>query len=482
MSLASVSELSPAGIDSTNDMASLFIERETEQYALNTRCMNEMMVRVLRTLGYDVSFRRGVGPYLYDRAGVRYLDLLSGWGVFGIGRNHPALRKALGDVLARDFPNLVQMDVSLLGGVLAEKLLRYVPYLQKVFFANTGSEAVEASIKFARRATGRPGLVHCSHSFHGLTYGALSLNGEANFRAGFEPFLPGCSEIPFNDLEALEKALSSREVAAFIVEPIQGKTVQVARDGYLAGAQQLCRKFGTLLIADEIQTGLGRTGRFLAIDHWAVEPDMVLLSKTLSGGHIPVSAVLVRKSIFDKTFNSMDRAVIHGSTFGTNDLAMAAGIATLDVLESERLTENAAHLGARLMAAFEAMTAPSEMIKEVRGKGLMIGVEFGRPRSFKLKAAWHALEAANAGLFCQLITIPLFRDHRILVQVAAHASHTVKLLPALVISDEDCAWIERSFVDVIADAHRGPGAVWSLGKSLAEGALRATQDRSQRSA
>jgi ornithine--oxo-acid transaminase len=458
------------------DVASVFAERESERYALHVRYMNEMMVRVLRTIGYDVGFRSGKGPYLFDSVGARYLDLLSGWGVFGIGRNHPRLREALASVLASDFPNLVQMDVSPLAGVLAERLLGYTPFLEKVCFANSGSEAVEASVKFARKATGRAGLVYCAHAFHGMSFGALSVSSETIFRDGFGPLLPNCFCIPFNDLAALEHALAPRQTAAFIVEPIQGKGVNVPDDSYLAGVQHLCRKYGTLFIADEIQTGLGRTGRFLAIDHWGVEPDMVLVSKTLSGGHVPVAAVLARKWIVDKVFDRMERAVVHGSTFAANDLAMAAGIATLDILESERLTENAARLGARLLAFFAAMAPRYEMISDVRGKGLMIGVEFGRPRSLKLQAAWHLLEAVNKGLFCQLITLPLFKDHKILVQVAGHASHTVKLLPSLVITDEDCDWIERSFEDVIADSHRVPGAVWSLGKTLADHALKARGD------
>ena len=426
------------------DIVSLFSEREPERYALHSRHMNEMMVRVLQTIGYDVGFRRGTGQYLFDRAGVRYLDLLSGWGVFGIGRNHPKLREALTSALAADFPNLVQMDVSPLAGILAERLLRYTPYLGKVFFTNSGAEAVEAAMKFARKATGRPGLVYCTHAFHGLSYGALSLNGDDNFRDGFGPLLPHCSEVPFNDLVALDKALATRQVAAFIVEPIQGKGVNIPDDGYLPGAQELCQKYGTLLIADEIQTGLGRTGRFLAIEHWGIEPDMVLLSKTLSGGHVPVAAVLARKWIFDKVFDRMDRAVIHGLTFAGNDLAMAAGLATLEVLESERLIENAARMGTRLLTALQEMASRYEMVREVRGKGLMIGIEFGRPRSLKLQAAWSLLEAVSTGLFCQLITIPLCKNHRILAQVAGHASHTVKLLPALVISERGLR-LDRKF-------------------------------------
>ena len=158
---------------------------------------------------------------------------------------------------------------------------------------------------------------------------------------------------------------------------------------------------------------------------------------------------------------------------------MAAGIATLEVLESERLIENAARLGARLLSAFEVMASRYELIEEVRGKGLMLGIEFGRPRSLKLQAAWHLLEAVSAGLFCQLITIPLFKEHKILAQVAGHASHTVKLLPALVISDDDCDWIESSFNEVIADSHRVPGAVWSLGKTLAEHARKGEPQAAQ---
>ncbi|HUI21741.1 MAG TPA: aspartate aminotransferase family protein [Methylocella sp.] len=447
--------------------------REPERYALHTRHLNEMMVRVLQTIGFDVGFRTGQGQYLFDRAGDRYLDLLSGFGVFGIGRNHPQLRETLGEVLASDLPNLVQMDVSVLAGVLAERLLGFVPFLDKVFFTNSGTEAVEAAIKFARRATRRPGVVYCDHAFHGLTYGALSANGDEIFREDFGPFLPGFKAIPFNDLAALERALSGRDVAAFIVEPIQGKGVNVPDDLYLRGAQALCRKYGTLFIADEIQTGMGRTGRFLAIEHWGVEPDIVLLAKSLSGGHVPVGAVLTRKAIFEKTFDRMDRAVVHGSTFGKNDLAMAAGLATLEVIESEALIQKAAHTGERLLAAFSAMADRYEFVQKVRGKGLMIGIEFGPPRSLKLKAAWSLLETVNAGLFCQLITIPLFKDHKILVQVAGHGSLTVKLLPALIITESDCEWIEQAFDAVIADSHRVPGAVWSLGKTLADHAIKA---------
>ena len=451
----------------------LLAEAEPQRYALHTRYLNEQMVRVLRTIGFDRAYQRGKGQYLYDREGLQYLDLLSGWGVFALGRNHPVVADALKKVLDSDLPNLVQMDVSALAGVLAERLLRPVPHLEKVFFANSGTESVEASLKFARAATRRDGIVYCSHAFHGLTYGSLSVIGDDIFRSGFGPLLPGCVEVPFNDVSALERALASKTIAAFIVEPIQGKGVTMPTDDYLRSALELCRKYGTLFIADEVQTGLGRTGRFLACEHWGIEPDMVLLSKSLSGGHVPVGAVLTRKWIFDKVFDRMDRAVVHGSTFSKNDLAMAAGIATLEVIQSEELMQNAERTGARLLATFEQMVGRHELVKDVRGKGLMIGIEFGAPRSLKLKASWNLLETANSGLFCQLIVIPLLKEHRILTQVAGHGNHTIKLLPPLIISDQDCDWIERSFETVISDAHRVPGAIWSLGKTLVENATRA---------
>jgi len=455
----------------TIDIAALFDTHESERYSLNTRHLNEQMVRVLRTIGYDVAFRRGRGQYLYDRDETRYLDLLSGFGVFAVGRNHPAIRAALKSVLDADLPNLVQMDVSTLAGILAERLLALVPHLDKVFFASSGAESVEAAIKFARAATGRPGIVYCSHAFHGLTYGALSLNGDENFRKGFEPLLPDCVRIPFNDLAALEQALASRRIAAFIVEPIQGKGVILPNEEYLKGAEHLCRRYETLFVTDEIQSGMGRTGKFLAGEHWGIAPDMVLLAKALSGGHVPVGAVLMRKWVFNKVFDRMDRAVVHGSTFSKNDLAMAAGIATLEVMTAERVIENAARTGERVLRGLSALSENYELLKDVRGKGLMIGVEFGSPSSLKLKASWNVLETASKGLFCQLITIPLFKQHKILTQVAGHASHTIKLIPPLVIDDEDCDWIVRAFDDVIADSHKA-GAVWSLGKTLVEHALR----------
>ncbi|MCI0666803.1 MAG: aspartate aminotransferase family protein [Methylococcaceae bacterium] len=457
----------------SDSISHLLESRAGENFSLHEAYLNSQMVRVLKTIGYDRVYTKARGQYLYDRDGNEYLDLLSGFGVFAIGRNHPTVVEALRDVLSAELSDMVQMDVSLLSGLLAEKIIRLCPSgLERMFFCNSGAEAVEAAIKFARYTTARPNIVHCEHSFHGLTLGALSLMGEEIFREGFGPLLPGCNAVPFNNLEALDRALSRKDVAAFFVEPIQGKGVNLPNDDYLGEAKKLCAKYGTLFVADEIQTGIGRTGKFWAIEHWGVEPDMILMAKALSGGFIPVGAVAMKPFIMDKVFNRMDRAVVHGSTFSKNNMAMAAGLATLRVIEDNGLLDNAAKLGDSIISELSDMIGRYEFLKEVRGKGLMIAVEFGAPKSFSLKTAWSLLETANKGLFCQMVTIPLFSNHRILTQVAGHGMNVVKLLAPLVITEKDRDLIIRSFDQVIADCHKVPGSIWDLGKTLAGHAIK----------
>ena len=450
----------------------LIAQRGNEKASLFGRYLNEQLVRVLRTIGFDVDYVRAEGPYLFDRDGQRYLDLLSGFGVFALGRNHPSVIRALEQVLHGQLPGLVQLDVSLLAGLLAERLVARMPWLDKVYFGNSGAEAVEAAIKLSRGATGRSRIVYCAHSYHGLTYGALSLTADDFYRERFEPLLGACAAVPFDDLAALERALARRDVAAFIVEPIQGKGVFMPSDGYLAGAARLCQDFGTLFVADEIQTGLGRTGRFLACEHWAVEPDIVLVGKALSGGFVPVSAVVCRGWIIDRVFDRMDRAVVHGSTFSKNDMAMAAGLATLAVLEEERLIEQAADRGERLIAGLRRRLESCELVKEVRGKGMMMALEFGAPRSLRLRAGYALLEQASKGLVCQLALIPLFKRHRILAQVSGHKLPIIKFLPPFVLSEDDIAWIETALEQVMTES-QSLGAFWDLGRTLAAQARRA---------
>ncbi|MDO9213034.1 MAG: aspartate aminotransferase family protein, partial [Methylococcales bacterium] len=344
--------------------------------------------------------------------------------------------------------------------------------LDKIFFCNSGTEAVEAAIKFARYTTKRDKIVYCEHGYHGLTMGALSLNGENIFREGFGSLLPSCSAVPFNDIEALERALSGKDVAAFIVEPVQGKGVNVPDDNYLSEVERLCKKYGTLFVADEVQTGLGRTGKFWACEHWGVQPDMICMAKALSGGFVPVGAVAMTHKIMDTVYNRMDRAVVHGSTFAKNNMAMAAGLATLHVMEQEKLVENSMTVGTDIINSLNALSGKYEFLKEARGKGMMIAIEFHAPKSLTLRAGWTMIEAANKGLFCQMITIPLFKEHHILTQVAGHGMNVVKLLPPLNLTQKDRDNIVNSFDKTIADTHKISGAIWDLGKNLAGHALK----------
>jgi len=457
----------------SGSLLELLRERSGQQFELHDRYLNTQMVRVLRTLGWDRNYVRAEGAYLYDEAGQRYLDLLSGFGVFALGRNHPHVVACLREALEGELPALVQMDVSLLAGLLAERFLALCPgALEKVFFTNSGAEAVESAIKFARCHTRRPGLVYCENGFHGLTMGALSLNGDEVFREGFGPHLPETHRIPFDDLEALERVLASRSIAAFFVEPIQGHGVNVPDDAYLREAAGLCRKHGTLFVADEIQTGLGRTGRMWAIDHWDVEPDILLSAKALSGGFVPVGAVAMRKPIFDSLFSNLVRAPVHGSTFSKNNLAMAAGIATLEVIEQENLVQNAAKIGEALLDDYRSMIGRYDWVTAVRGKGLMQAIEFAPPDTLKAKATWKLLDSAQKGLFSQLVIVPLFQDHHILSQTAGHHHPVVKFLPPLTLSEEDRRWIVTALETVVGNTQKVGGAIWDLGKRLAGAALR----------
>jgi ornithine--oxo-acid transaminase len=456
------------------DILELIKQRQPKNFLLHEQYLNPQMVAVLKTIGFDRHYVKAEGAYLYDEQGDRYLDLLSGFGVFALGRNHPTVVKALQDVLAADLPNLVQMDVSLLSGLLAERLQRLTPPgLDRIFFANSGTESVEAAIKFSRYATGRAKIIYCHGGYHGLSMGALSATGDAHFREGFGPFLPDFIEVPFGDLPALEQALARKDVAAFITEPIQGHGVWLPPAGYLPQAVALCHKYGSLFIADEVQTGLGRTGKWWAVEHFGAEPDLLCMAKALSGGFVPVGAVACRPWIFNKVFSRMDKAVIHGSTFGKNNLAMAAGLATLEVLESENWIDHADQMGRQIVEDLQPLVGQYECLKAVRGLGMMMALEFGEPKNLSLKLSWKMLEAANRGLFSQIITVPLFTRHRVLSQVAGYGMNVVKFMPPLTLNEGDRQWIVEAVSDVVADAHRIPGAAWDFGKTLATQAMRA---------
>jgi ornithine--oxo-acid transaminase len=450
--------------------------------ALNDRHMNAQLGRILRTLGLDRTWVGGDRSHLIDSDGNRYLDLISGYGVFALGRNHPDVIADLQDVFTVGTGNLPQMGVTLLPGILAEQLLARAPgSVAAMVPANSGTEAVEAAIKIARAATGRPRIVYADHGFHGLSLGSLSVNGNAEFRDGFGPLLPGTVQVPFGDLDALDHELARGDVAAVIVEPIQGKGVHIPPDGYLAGVQRRCRQAETLFICDEVQTGVGRTGRFLALEHWRLEPDIICMAKALSGGFVPIGAVLVSRRAFDRVFDGMERAVRHSSTFGGNDLAAAAALATLRVFDRDDVVGHAERMGALLLELTRPLVDAYEIVSDVRGVGLMWAIELHAPARGANRAIFNLVDRAQPGLSAQLLTVPLFQRHQILCQVSGHHQNTVKALPSLLIDESEVRRFAAALEDVVSAAERMPRAMARFGMTMARGSYRAaTQPRLQR--
>ncbi|MDX3228463.1 aspartate aminotransferase family protein [Streptomyces sp. ME19-01-6] len=453
------------------DLGKLLAERGSERYDLHARHLNHQLPRMLHTIGFDKVYERAEGAYFWDDEDRDYLDMLAGFGVMGLGRHHPVVRKALHDVLDAQLADLTRFDCQPLPGLLAEKLLGHTPHLDRVFFGNSGTEAVETALKFARYATGKPRVLYCAHAFHGLTTGSLSVNGEDSFRKGFAPLLPDTA-IPLGDLAALERELRRGDVAGFVVEPIQGKGVHETPPGYLRAAQELLRRHKALLIADEVQTGLGRTGDFFAYQHEAgVEPDLVCVAKALSGGYVPVGATLGKDWIFKRVYSSMDRVLVHSASFGANAQAMAAGLAVLAVMEDEKVVENARHTGDLLRTRLAALVDRYELLHEVRGRGLMIGIEFGKPTSLGLRSRWAMLQAARKGLFAQMVVVPLLQRHRILTQVSGDHLEVIKLIPPLIIGEREVDRFVEAFTAVMDDAHGGGGLMWDFGRTLVKQAM-----------
>jgi ornithine--oxo-acid transaminase len=433
-------------------------ERGAEALDLHAETINPQFVRLLRTIGFDRRWARAQGQYLWDSDGNRYLDVLGGFGVFNVGRNNPRIREALVEALELERPGSVQLGVDSLPALLAEDLLRRAPAnVERVLFTNSGTESVEAAIKLGRAATGRSRVLSAEHGFHGLTLGALSATADSAFTSRFGPLLPGFEKVPWDDLDALEEKLRAADVALFVVEPVQGKGVNIPSSGYLAGAQELCRRYGTLFCLDEVQTGFGRTGRFFALEHWGLEPDLITVAKSLSGGYVPVGALLMSTEVYDGVFNSLPNAVSHGSTFAPNDLAMVAGLATLRELDDQGLVERSARLGELLLERTRPFVERFEVVADVRGIGLMWAIEFQEPPGGS--RTWKLLERIQPGLFSQLVVVPLFRDHRVLSQVAGHGLNVLKAIPPLVLSEEDVDSFVSALEETIARAEKMPRAL-----------------------
>lgn len=357
---------------------------------------------------------RGQGASLFDAKGVEYLDCSSGHGVANLGHAHPKIAEAIYKQASRlitlfeTFPNDQR-------AMLMEKITSLVDGLDRVFFCNSGTEAVEASFKFARISTRRKNIVAAMRAFHGRTYGSLSATFNKKYREGFEPLLPGFSHVAYNNIETLEKAVND-ETAAVILEVVQGEGgVYPANAEYIQAARRICDERGALLIVDEIQTGFGRTGKMFAIQHFGVMPDLLTCAKSLAGG-LAMGAVLIGRNVKNLAPG------IHGSTFGGNPLSCAAANAALDVMKDEDLPGQAEAKGAYLMGRLKKIESPN--IREVRGMGLMVGIEMKQKVAPYIKALQEKkIIALNAGMT------------------------VIRLLPPLVISFEQI----DQLVDVLAE-------------------------------
>jgi ornithine--oxo-acid transaminase len=393
---------------------------ETVTQAAYGAHVNPEWIRLLNLLEMNAEYEICLGDELRTRDGRTILDFLSGYCIYNVGHNHPRVIEALRNEMESCGPTMLQSNVSASAGELAEALCsRAGGRLNKAHFTNTGSEGVETAIKFSRAATGRDGLLAAKNAFHGLTCGALALVDNPFWLQGFGPLIPGVTFVDFNDIQTLERELSTGKYAALILEPIQGEGgfVLPSKD-YLQQAQHLCREHGTLFVLDEVQTGLYRTGKFLAAHHHGLDPDMVILAKALSGGLIPVGAVLMTDQVYGSVYSSVRRAMVHSSTFGENSLAMRAGLSTIEVLEQEGLGERALKLGESFRERLRESLSGYEMVSEVRGLGFFTGIAFAQSRT-------------HPGIFGQMIVAQLFREHDILTQMCGNNSMVLRATPPL---------------------------------------------------
>jgi ornithine--oxo-acid transaminase len=434
--------------------------------------VNPQWVRLLDVLGMNVRYTRCLGDELHAEDGTTYLDFLSGYGVYNVGHNHPRLVAALRAELERGGPGMLQSHVPELAGKLASALCeRAGGRLRRVFFTSSGSEGIETVIKFARAHTGRPGILFASGAFHGLTCGAMSLMDTPFWTAGFGPGLPATDAVPFGDDDAMARALATEQYAAVVLEPIQAEAgIRMPPPHFLRTVQALCARHGTLLVLDEVQTGLGRTGAFLAAHRFGVEPDMVVLAKALSGGFVPVGAVLMSEAVHASVYRSIDRAFVHASTFGENTLAMRAALTTLAILDDEQLSARAAAVGDGFRATLADAVAPFEMIEEVRGAGLFYGIAFRPPTRLGLRVPFALFDRAHPGLFGQMIVKQLFGRHHILTQICGNDFRVLKVAPPLMVRRESLDRFVAAIRDVLQEVHSSQ-RFWSDALALAGRAL-----------
>lgn len=432
--------------------------------------VNTALVTLLSLLDFDRPYVKAEGVRVWDSEGREYFDFLGGYGSLNIGHNHPKVWEAIEKVKGR--PAILQATLSPLVGALAKNLAAITPgKLKHTFFCNSGAEAVEGALKTARIATGKKKIIYTENSFHGKTLGALSVTGRTKYQQPFEPLIPNCFSIPYGDLDSLELELRRGDVAAFIVEPIQGEGgVVIPPDGYLKGAEELCHRYGTLLIADEIQTGFGRTGKMFACEHKNVEPDILCLAKSLGGGLLPIGAFITTEEVWKKAYGGINTCLLHTSTFGGNLLACSAALAAIEVLVKENLPNQAEEKGVYFQNKLNELKEKYEMIKEVRGVGLMIGIEFYQPTSGWLeKVSGGAFNKLSEEYFASLVASELLNEYQIITAYTLNNPNVIRLQPPLVVETEQLDRVVLA-LDEICQKYRGVGRLLAkTGKEVIKG-------------
>ncbi|ACV62078.1 aminotransferase class-III [Desulfofarcimen acetoxidans DSM 771] len=420
---------------------------------LHKEYLNASLVTMLSLLNFDHNFVSARGCSVWNDQDVEYLDFLGGYGALNLGHNHPDVVSAVQSVSS--LPNLLQISLGILTGALAKNLADVTPgALQRSFFGNSGAEAVEGALKLARMATKRQGLAYCHGSFHGKTLGALSVTGRLKYQIPFQPLLSDCYAVQFGDIASLEEVLKENSIAAFIVEPIQGEGgIIVPPDGYLSQVRKLCSKHGTLLIMDEIQTGLGRTGQLFACEYEQIEPDILCLAKSLGGGIMPISAFITTHEIWKKAYGSMEKAALHTSTFGGNTWAAAAGLAALEVTFRENLVLQAKEKGEYFLKGLKQLQQNYPLLKEVRGRGLMIGLEFNQPVGLARKAL-PGLNKLSQEYLGSLIAGELLNKYRIITAFTLNNPNVIRMEPPLTVTYEQLDRVLEALKEIFT-RHKG---------------------------
>ncbi|MDK2806134.1 aspartate aminotransferase family protein [Thermoanaerobacterium thermosaccharolyticum] len=399
--------------------------------------VNSNFVSMLSMLQFDKLFVKAKGVSVWDSDGNEYLDFLGGYGALNLGHNPDEIYEAIEKV--KDLPNILQAAVNDFPGALAYDLALVTPGdLKRSFFCNSGAEAVEGALKLAKIASGKHKIVYCKNSFHGKSAGALSVTGREKYQKYFKPLVPDTIQVEYGDANELEDALKGKDVAAFIVEPIQGEGgVIVPHDGYLKEVRELTTKYDAYLIFDEVQTGFGRTGKMFACEHENVVPDIMCLAKSLGGGVMPIGAYIAKDEVWKRGYGTMDRCLLHTSTFGGNTLACAAGITAIKLILDKNLPEAAKEKGEYFLGRLKELKEKHKLIKDVRGKGLMIGVEFNQPEGGLLdKLSGGAVSKLSNEYLGSLVAGELQNKHHIITAYTLNNPNVIRFEPPLIVTKE----------------------------------------------